>query len=42
MEALTHRRAEIIDMGPVAGDTGRTRLSLTCPSRLVHLLSVLF
>ncbi|XP_030515762.1 50S ribosomal subunit assembly factor BipA [Rhodamnia argentea] len=33
MEALTHRRAEIIDMGPVPGDIGRTRLSLTCPSR---------
>ncbi|KAL3754683.1 hypothetical protein ACJRO7_001872 [Eucalyptus globulus] len=33
MEALSHRRAEIVDMGPVAGDTGRTRLSLTCPSR---------
>lgn len=35
MEALSHRRAEIIDMGPVPGDVGRTRLSLTCPSRLV-------
>ncbi|KAI6697294.1 hypothetical protein NL676_017413 [Syzygium grande] len=33
MEALTHRRAEIVDMGPVPGDVGRTRLSLTCPSR---------
>lgn len=33
MEALTHRRAEIVDMGPVPGDIGRTRLSLTCPSR---------
>ncbi|KAL5998790.1 hypothetical protein ACLOJK_009738 [Asimina triloba] len=34
MEALSHRRAEIIDMGPVAGHVGRTRISLTCPSRM--------
>ncbi|XP_004505523.1 uncharacterized protein [Cicer arietinum] len=33
MEALSHRRAEVTDMGPVAGTVGRTRLSLTCPSR---------
>ncbi|KAK6238965.1 hypothetical protein QUC31_004434 [Theobroma cacao] len=33
MEALSHRRAEVADMGPVAGNVGRTRLSLTCPSR---------
>ncbi|GAB2274757.1 hypothetical protein Dimus_009530 [Dionaea muscipula] len=33
MEALSHRRAEVIDMGPVPGHVGRTRLSLTCPSR---------
>ncbi|CAK7323987.1 unnamed protein product [Dovyalis caffra] len=33
MEALSHRRAEVLDMGPVAGHVGRTRLSLTCPSR---------
>jgi GTP-binding protein len=33
MEALSHRRAEVIDMGPVPGNEGRTRLSLTCPSR---------
>ncbi|XP_050206333.1 uncharacterized protein LOC126655959 isoform X2 [Mercurialis annua] len=33
MEALSHRRAEVIDMGPVPGQDGRTRLSLTCPSR---------
>ncbi|XP_019083022.1 PREDICTED: uncharacterized protein LOC104700367 [Camelina sativa] len=33
MEALSHRRAEVIDMGPVPGNDGRTRLSLTCPSR---------
>ncbi|KAK4255566.1 hypothetical protein QN277_008552 [Acacia crassicarpa] len=33
MEALSHRRAEVMDMGPVAGTVGRTRLSLTCPSR---------
>ncbi|KAK9131950.1 hypothetical protein Scep_011478 [Stephania cephalantha] len=45
MEALSHRRAEVIDMGPVAGHPGRTRLSLTCPSRsdraeLLFLLSL--
>jgi hypothetical protein len=34
MEALSHRRAEVMDMGPVPGNFGRTRLSLTCPSRL--------
>ncbi|XP_048327415.1 uncharacterized protein LOC107417183 isoform X2 [Ziziphus jujuba] len=33
MEALSHRRAEVIDMGPVPGNVGRTKLSLTCPSR---------
>ncbi|CAK8577084.1 unnamed protein product [Lathyrus sativus] len=33
MEALSHTRAEVTDMGPVAGAIGRTRLSLTCPSR---------
>ncbi|WVZ03120.1 hypothetical protein V8G54_023926 [Vigna mungo] len=33
MEALSHRRAEVTDMGPVPGTVGRTRLSLTCPSR---------
>ncbi|KAF5481378.1 hypothetical protein F2P56_002035 [Juglans regia] len=33
MEALSHRRAEVMDMGPVPGNVGRTRLSLTCPSR---------
>ncbi|KAK6919139.1 Translation elongation factor EFTu-like, domain 2 [Dillenia turbinata] len=33
MEALSHRRAEILDMGPVPGNEGRTRMSLTCPSR---------
>jgi len=36
MEALSHRRAEVIDMGPVPGNEGRTRLSLTCPSRLAY------
>lgn len=35
MEALSHRRAEVTDMGPVPGNDGRTRLTLTCPSRLV-------
>lgn len=35
MEALSHRRGEVIDMGPVpgAGSIGRTRMQLTCPSR---------
>ncbi|MED6203973.1 hypothetical protein PIB30_004560 [Stylosanthes scabra] len=33
MEALSHRRAEVTDMGPVSGAVGRTRLTLTCPSR---------
>ncbi|KAK4787642.1 hypothetical protein SAY86_011475 [Trapa natans] len=33
MEALSHRRGEVVDMGPVPGNVGRTRLSLTCPSR---------
>ncbi|KAJ6850885.1 uncharacterized protein M6B38_262085 [Iris pallida] len=33
MEALSHRRAEVVDMGPVPGSIGRTRMSLTCPSR---------
>lgn len=35
MEALSHRKAEVTDMGPVPGSIGRTRMSLTCPSRLV-------
>jgi hypothetical protein len=39
MEALSHRRAEVLDMGPVPGHVGRTRLSLTCPSRSVYNLS---
>lgn len=34
MEALSHRRAEVTDMGPAPGKVlGRTRISLTCPSR---------
>ncbi|XP_073149161.1 uncharacterized protein [Henckelia pumila] len=33
MEALSHRRGEITDMGPVRGNVGRTRICLTCPSR---------
>ncbi|GFS34767.1 elongation factor family protein [Actinidia rufa] len=35
MEALSHRRAEVTDMGPVPGNVGRTRMCLTCPSRFV-------
>lgn len=34
MEALSHRRAEVTDMGPVPGSVDRTRMTLTCPSRL--------
>ncbi|KAJ7948388.1 GTP-binding protein TypA/BipA-like [Quillaja saponaria] len=33
MEALSHRRAEVLEMGPVPGNVGRTKLFLTCPSR---------
>lgn len=33
MEALSHRRCDLIDMGPCAGAEGRTRMSLICPSR---------
>ncbi|CAO1946006.1 unnamed protein product [Urochloa humidicola] len=33
METLTHRKGEIVDMGPVPGTTGRTRIFMTCPSR---------
>lgn len=33
MEALSHRRGEVTDMGPVPGNFGRTKLCLTCPSR---------
>ncbi|XP_019194095.1 PREDICTED: uncharacterized protein LOC109188055 [Ipomoea nil] len=33
METLSHRRAEVTDMGPVPGNVGRTRMCLTCPSR---------
>ncbi|KAL6987590.1 hypothetical protein U1Q18_013335 [Sarracenia purpurea var. burkii] len=33
MEALSHRRAEVTDMGPVPGNVGTTRMSLTYPSR---------
>ncbi|GAA0140642.1 translation elongation factor [Lithospermum erythrorhizon] len=33
MEALTHRRGVVLEVCPVAGHVGRTRLSLTCPSR---------
>lgn len=33
MEALSHRRGEVTDMGPVPENFGRTKLCLTCPSR---------
>lgn len=43
MEALSHRRGEVADMGPVPGHVGRTRLSMICPSRgLVGYRSVFF
>lgn len=38
MEALSHRRGEVVDMGPVPGCDGRTRISLSCPSRLANVL----
>lgn len=42
MEALSHRRAEVTDMGPVPGNVGRTRMSLTCPSRFTVALYTCF
>ncbi|PWZ04109.1 GTP-binding protein TypA/BipA [Zea mays] len=30
---LLHRKGEVVDMGPVPGTTGRTRIFMTCPSR---------
>ncbi|CAK9229996.1 unnamed protein product [Sphagnum troendelagicum] len=33
IEALSHRRAEFLEMGPCPEAVGRTRLSFTCPSR---------
>ncbi|KAK1391316.1 hypothetical protein POM88_010372 [Heracleum sosnowskyi] len=33
MEALAHRKGEVVDVGAVPGDVGRIRMSLTCPSR---------
>ncbi|KAH8960297.1 hypothetical protein BDL97_06G125000 [Sphagnum fallax] len=33
IEALSHRRAEFLEMGPCPETVGRTRLSFTCPSR---------
>ncbi|KAG9446813.1 hypothetical protein H6P81_012941 [Aristolochia fimbriata] len=43
IEALSHRKAEVSDMGPVAGHVGRTRISITCPSRgLVGYRSVFY
>ena len=35
MEALSHRRAEITEMGPAEGESGRTKMKLTCPTRSV-------
>ncbi|KAG1367945.1 putative elongation factor TypA-like SVR3, chloroplastic [Cocos nucifera] len=40
MEALSHRRGEVIDMGPVPGSIGRTRISLTCPSSIAELTAI--
>jgi GTP-binding protein len=37
IEALSHRRAEFLEMGPCPEAVGRTRLSFTCPSRSVVL-----
>ncbi|KAK2973262.1 hypothetical protein RJ640_001918 [Escallonia rubra] len=33
VEALSHRRGEMCDMGPVPGNSARTKLKFTCPSR---------
>ncbi|CAM6121657.1 unnamed protein product [Calypogeia fissa] len=33
VEALSHRRGELLDMGPCAESLGRTKLTFTCPSR---------
>ncbi|KAK3025396.1 hypothetical protein RJ639_044651 [Escallonia herrerae] len=33
VEALSHRRGEMSDMGPVPGNSSRTKLKFTCPSR---------
>ncbi|ONM38258.1 elongation factor family protein [Zea mays] len=33
LETITHRKGEVVDMGPVPGTTGRTRIFMTCPSR---------
>ncbi|KMZ68280.1 hypothetical protein ZOSMA_2424G00020 [Zostera marina] len=33
IEALSQRRAEVTDMGPVPGSVDKTRMTLTCPSR---------
>lgn len=41
MEALAHRKGEVVDMGAVPGDVGRIRMSLTCPSRLVSFFFIL-
>ncbi|XP_071907129.1 uncharacterized protein [Coffea arabica] len=33
LDALSHRKAEVTDMGPVPGHDDRTKICLTCPSR---------
>ncbi|CAI9089280.1 OLC1v1023830C3 [Oldenlandia corymbosa var. corymbosa] len=33
LDALSHRRAEVVEMGPVPGHSDRTKICLTCPSR---------
>uniref|UniRef100_A0ACD5W384 Uncharacterized protein n=4 Tax=Avena sativa TaxID=4498 RepID=A0ACD5W384_AVESA len=33
MTTLNNRKGEVVDMGPVPGTMGRTRIFLTCPSR---------
>ncbi|KAL3502709.1 hypothetical protein ACH5RR_037158 [Cinchona calisaya] len=33
LDALSHRRAEVTDMGPVPGHDDRTKICLACPSR---------
>ncbi|XP_047316323.1 50S ribosomal subunit assembly factor BipA [Impatiens glandulifera] len=33
MEALSHRKGDVTDMGPVPGHAGRVKMLLSCPSR---------
>jgi GTP-binding protein len=41
MTTLNTRKGEVLDMGPVPGTMGRTRIFLTCPSRSVETSALL-